>query len=173
LASGVKLPRPLIIVLIVIVVIAVVACGATVIRGTRNEQGGDSPANKDELRQGGFADFFSLFAPPSAPLNLGDPGVALSSGCGAPNQFNDLTITSCTITIGATNDVRRELRLDPSSSMTMSVSGQSSGESFNDATGVAPGTRDGSLVLGRGDFATVGLTCLVQCIVHVNHVPPH
>ena len=168
-----KLPRPLIIVLIVIVVIAVVACGATVIRGARNEQGGDSPANKEELREGGFADFLSLFAPPSAPLNLGDPGVALSNGCGAPDQFNDLALTSCTITIGPTNDVRRQLRLDPNSSMTMSVSGQSSGELFSDSTAVAPGTKDGSLVLGRGDFATVTLSCQVQCIVHVNHTLPH
>lgn len=167
------LPKPLIIVLIVVVVIAVVACGATVIRGVRNEQGGDSPANKEELRQGGFGDFFSLFAPPSAPVSLRDPGVALSNGCGAPDQFNDLTLTSCTITIGSTNDVRRQLRLDPSSSMTMSVSGQSSGESFSDSTAVTPGTEDGSLVLGRGDFATVTLSCQFQCIVHVNHAPPH
>jgi len=150
------LPKPLIVVIVIVLVLAIVSCGAVVAR--RN----DPPGDRAEINSGLFARLFKAFAPPSAPVRF-PPATTNPDNCFA-------SITSCAVTIPPSDDLRRELRLTHSSGfMTVRVIGQVNGTNVDNTVSMPGDTSEVSVVVTRGDGATVLLGCTFgPCAVNVN-----
>ena len=155
-----RLPRSLLIVVVVVIVLAVASCGVVLI---------SPPGSPGDLR-GGLAGFLDDLLPGTPPVELD----TTTAPCLVGDQLRIDAGTACLVNILATDELRRELVLGVTSGRVRFDVDQLVGGRPIDADAQDVPTDDGqrevSVVVQRGDSASLSLACrpLVDCVLAVN-----
>jgi hypothetical protein len=164
----VTLPKPLIVVLVVIVVLALVGCGMAVLG--RDDHNRPAASLKSDLEGSKFTDILKGFGPiankvgpPPKPIASGE--FTTTCGTGTPGQLS--VAISCAVSIGETQDTRRQMVLRPDGTMSIQISSTANGHQADSDSQTTSG--DATIDIAQGAVAVATLTC--TCTVFVNPSP--
>jgi hypothetical protein len=159
--------------LLIVVVVLVVLSIVGLVAGSCSGGGGNSGAERRQTLGDSFAKRLSDLVPRAAPVTLTTTTAPCLSG--QQLQFT----TSCVVQVPPTDEARRQLRLvvlGPTSvgvAVAQTVGGQTPDPTETTVPFSEDGkvTRDITVIVGRGDRATVSLVCkVISCVLDVN--PP-